>query len=290
MTPHLPRSHTLGSRLRWPSAAESGVRRLFWLVAAVASCAVTLAGEPAAGVKPLTRAHAHNDYAHARPLADALDHGFTSIEVDVYLVDGKLLVAHNRPDVRPEKTLEALYLDPLLARVKANGGRVYPGGPEVTLLIEFKADGEAAYDVLAPTLARYREMLSSLRDGKWQPRAVAIVVTGERPRKKIEADKNRCAGIDGRIADLDSDAPPHFMPLISENWTAHFQWRGKGTMPDKEREFLRSFVARAHAKGRRVRFWATPETIETWRELDAAGVDLINTDDLAGLARHLGGK
>lgn len=31
----------------------------------------------AAGVQPLERAHAHNDYEHPRPLADALDHGFT---------------------------------------------------------------------------------------------------------------------------------------------------------------------------------------------------------------------
>jgi len=42
---------------------------------------------------PLTRAHAHNDYEHTRPLFDALEHGFCSIEPDIWLVDGKLLVA-----------------------------------------------------------------------------------------------------------------------------------------------------------------------------------------------------
>jgi hypothetical protein len=47
----------------------------------------------AAAPVPLTRAHAHNDYLHARPLFDALDHGFCSVEADVWLVDGKLLVA-----------------------------------------------------------------------------------------------------------------------------------------------------------------------------------------------------
>lgn len=41
-------------------------------------------------VTPLPRAHAHNDYEHARPLLDALDHGFTSVEADVWLVDGEL--------------------------------------------------------------------------------------------------------------------------------------------------------------------------------------------------------
>src|SRR5438552_17864850 len=75
---------------------------------------------------PLTRAHAHNDYEHTRPLRDALDHGFCSIEADVWLVDGKLLVAHDRGKVKPDRTLQALYLDPMRERVRRNGGRLYP--------------------------------------------------------------------------------------------------------------------------------------------------------------------
>ena len=46
-------------------------------------------------VTPLARAHAHNDYEHTRPLQDALDHGFTSVEADVWLVDGELRVVHD---------------------------------------------------------------------------------------------------------------------------------------------------------------------------------------------------
>src|SRR5438874_5130274 len=87
-------------------------------------------------VTPVTRAHAHNDYAHPRPLIDALDQGFCSVEADVYLVDGKLLVAHDKKDVKPDRTLEKLYLDPLRERVKANGGRVYAKGPTVHLLVD----------------------------------------------------------------------------------------------------------------------------------------------------------
>lgn len=49
------------------------------------------------GQIPLEKAHAHNDYEHERPLFDALSHGFTSVEVDVHLVDGKLYVSHNHP-------------------------------------------------------------------------------------------------------------------------------------------------------------------------------------------------
>src|SRR3984957_8511284 len=73
-------------------------------------------------VIPLTRVHAHNDYEHKRPLFDALDHGFCSVEADIHLVDGQLLVAHDLRDVNPNLTLQSLYLDPLRERIKQNGG------------------------------------------------------------------------------------------------------------------------------------------------------------------------
>src|SRR5438034_4524920 len=101
--------------------------------------AVTLTGllswtgdGPATKVVPLSHGHAHNDYEHKRPLFDALDNGFCSVEADIYLVNGQLLVAHERFQAKPEKTLQSLYLDPLRERVKKNGGRVYPNGPECT--------------------------------------------------------------------------------------------------------------------------------------------------------------
>src|SRR5262245_51794473 len=85
--------------------------------------AITLsAGE---GSKRPVLAHAHNDYEHARPLLDALEQNFDSVEADVHLVDGQLLVAHDRKDARADRTLEKLYLDPLGERVKQNGGWVY---------------------------------------------------------------------------------------------------------------------------------------------------------------------
>src|SRR5688572_31979100 len=62
---------------------------------------------------PLPRAHAHNDYEHTRPLIDALEFGFCSVEADIWLVNGQLLVAHDLKDAKAGRTLQALYLDPL---------------------------------------------------------------------------------------------------------------------------------------------------------------------------------
>jgi hypothetical protein len=50
----------------------------------------------------LARAHAHNDYERDEPLSDALAQGFSSVEADVWLVDGKLLVAHDLEQATPE--------------------------------------------------------------------------------------------------------------------------------------------------------------------------------------------
>lgn len=238
-------------------------------------------------VKPLPNAHAHNDYLHARPLLDALDHGFCSVEADIFRVGDELLVAHERATLNPERTLRRLYLDPLRQRVRANGGRVYPNGPSLLLLIDIKEAGEEVYALLRPMLREYREMLTEVREGKMREGAVTVVISGDCPRAAILADPVRYAAIDGRLTDLDSPLPAHAMPLISDSWFGKFRWLGIGSMPEEERARLRAFAERAHAAGRRVRFWATPHSEALWTELLAAGVDLLNADDLGRLKRFL---
>jgi hypothetical protein len=57
---------------------------------------------------------------HQTPLYDAFRHGVPSIEADIWLVDGQLLVGHARSDLHPSKTLASLYLDPLLVLINAH--------------------------------------------------------------------------------------------------------------------------------------------------------------------------
>lgn len=238
-------------------------------------------------VEPLRHAHAHNDYRHPRPLTDAIAHGFCSVEADIFLVDGALLIGHDRSELHDKRTLQALYLDPLQEIADRHGGRVYPDGPAFTLLIDIKTDGESTYAVLRDVLRLYPDLISSVSESEFQQRAVDVVISGNRPIEIISAEKTRYAGIDGRLSDLESAAPPHLMPLISDRWTSHFQWRGRGEFPADQRDKLREIVRLAHSRGRRVRFWATPEEPTLWQELLAAGVDHINTDKLAALNRFL---
>ena len=240
-----------------------------------------------ARVVPLRHAHAHNDYEHERPLLDALDHGFCSVEADVFLIGEEPLIGHTRLSLRPERTLEKLYLAPLRQRVRANGGRVCRDGPTVYLLVDVKTEARPTYAALDKLLARYADMLSVTRDGKHEARAVTVVISGNRDRETLMGQKLRYAGLDGRPEDLDSTAPADQIPWISARWGSLFRWRGKGPMPDEERKKLKEYVAKAHEHGRLVRFWDTPEDAAFWAELRAADVDLINTDRLAELQRFL---
>jgi hypothetical protein len=252
----------------------------------VAILAPGIAGEPPLPA-PLKFAHAHNDYEHIRPLFDALDHGFTSVEADIFLVDGKLLIGHNRTDLKPERTLETLYLEPLRARAKAHAGRIFPESPHFWLLIDTKTEAKSTYAALHELLSRYADLLSEVADGKPTERPVTVVVSGNCDRAAITGQAKRFAGIDGRPPDLESDAPAHLIPWVSDRWGNHFKWSGEGPMPAGEQAKLRDFVARAHRHGRLVRFWATPEKTAVWQELRSASVDLINTDQLAELQKFL---
>ncbi|MEW2251473.1 phosphatidylinositol-specific phospholipase C/glycerophosphodiester phosphodiesterase family protein [Streptomyces sp. NPDC006975] len=252
------------------------------------------AGGERRGPCPLWNAHVHNDYAHPRPLFDALDHRFGSVEADIYLVGDQLLVAHDPVDLDPSRTLESLYLEPLAARVRAHHGSVYEGYRRpLQLLIDIKTEGSSTYRALDRHLARYRHLFTTCAHGRVHPGPVTAVVSGDRAaRVPMEAQTVRRAFYDGRLTDLGTAAPASFVPLLSDNWTLHFTWQGTGVFPDAERRKLRGIVAQAHAHGQQVRFWATPDTPgpardALWTELLAAGVDYLNTDDLAGAEAFL---
>lgn len=265
--------------------------------AIIALCPVCVANDARAQAceqasSALARAHAHNDYNHARPLLDALEHGFTSVEVDVWLVDGELLVAHDLEATRPERTLESLYLQPLAQRVRERGGVAHPCFKHsLQLLIDIKSDAEPTYQALHKLLLRYSDILTTFSWNTVREKAVTAVISGNRPLELMARQFVRFAAYDGRASDTGTFADAAFIPLISDNWTKLFSWDGTGALSEAERAKLDDFVAAAHRTGKRVRFWATPDDPQrrefVWATLIEAGVDYINTDDLAGLQTFL---
>jgi hypothetical protein len=228
---------------------------------------------------------AHRDQQHRRPLLDSLDHGVLDVEVDVWLEAGELLVGHDRDELDQARTLEALYLGPL--RALADAGRLPAYG--VTLAVDLKTPAGPAYAALEELLGRFGSMLTSYAGSRRCRGIVSVLVTGQVPPALLAARSQRLCALDGRLHHLGGEWPAHLVPTVSADWTATFGWRGVGPMPAGERALLHAVAAQALAEGRALRFWATPDEPgpardAVWRALGAAGVGLVNSDDLCGLA------
>jgi Glycerophosphoryl diester phosphodiesterase family len=256
--------------------------RLFAAAFVLPNCA-------AAQPTPLEHAHAHNDYVHTRPLLGALELGFNSIEADVFLVDGQLLVAHHRDSVDARRTLESLYLAPLRAYVQQHGGRAYAGAQPLTLLIDVKSDSEATYASLDSLLRRYADLFTIFAGDVVIQGPVVAVISGERAIGTMRRARVRFAAVDGRLADLRQSPPASraLMPLISDSWDHVTKWKGEGPAPATVRRDLERIVGVAHRQGRRIRFWGTPDNETVWQLLRDARVDLIGADDLDALRTFL---
>lgn len=239
----------------------------------------------------LIHTHAHNDYEHPHPLFDALSHGFPSVEADIHLVNGQLLVAHDPDQVNPSRTLQSLYLDPLRKRAQQFHGRIYPkGDPFFYLLIDTKTDTNATYTVLRRVLEDYADILTEFDSNGVKQKAVTVVLTGNRPRQMLAEQSVRLAGLDGVITDLKTPDPKGLILWISDNWKDYFLWRADGPFQGKEKARLREIVSKTHARNLKLRFWNAPDTPVFWKEMRDNGVNLVNTDDLAGVETFLRGQ
>lgn len=233
-------------------------------------------------------AHSHNDYEHPRPLFDALDCNFKSIEADVFSIGDSLFVAHNQEDIKPGRTLRKLYLEPLKKRIEKNKGSVYGNKEEVILFIDIKDDGLQTYQLLDKILQDYKDEITVFEKGKKIEKNIMVVVSGNRPFEFMKSQTIRYAGFDGRLDNLDSDIPATLMPVVSDNWAKYFTWDGNGEIPQTEKQKLQELADKAKSKGYLLRFWNTPGTtpeqrIAVWTELQNAGVGLIGADNLKEL-------
>jgi hypothetical protein len=259
--------------------------RLFvlWLVL-LAGCTPTLSDVDAGPQVNPSFKHAHNDYEHARPLFDALDQGFESVEADVYLDGVDIGVSH---DGAPFKgSLKALYLEPLAARVATNGGSVHGDGKPFFLWIDLKQGGQALQDALAAQLGEAAYLTRFDDAGEVQAGAVTVIFTGDDAGKKalVERAAPRPYTRDSNsYAPTDAPADGKWSAYAVSYWS-FMQWDGAGAIPRAQARQLENLVNGAHAVGRRIRIYASPETADYWRAAKAAHVDFIGADDLSGLA------
>ena len=227
-------------------------------------------------------AHAHNDFEHAHPLIDALQNGFISVEADIHLWNGKLLVSHDRPD-KNSSSLEKLYLAPLDSLLKVNSGRVYKGSQTTFyLMIDIKTEAKTTYQAIKRAAVNYPTLLCASENCP-----VQIFLSGNRPVSMIEKEEYTGLAVDGHPNDVGKGFHSELMPVISDHFNNWSGWNGKTKPTSKDLQRIKKLSQQVHAEGKKLRLWAIPDNELAWKALLNAGVDFINTDRLEGLNNFL---
>lgn len=234
----------------------------------------------------LPNAYAHNDYWHKRPLLDALENGFTYVEADVYLRGDRLIVTHILPCFKKRKTLEELYLKPLLAYVQKQKANNTSHNP-VTLMIDIKSNADKTFEALSTLLEKYKPMLSVFENGHVRLGDVTVIITGHKPHNLVNTTDNRLVFMDDDLRQTGADTTGKTYRTASCKYSRILKWKGKGEISPKQKQLLADYVTRAHQCGMKVRLWASPENTTVWNELLKCNVDLINTNKLNRLKNFL---
>ncbi|MDP2270174.1 MAG: hypothetical protein Q8N23_10215 [Archangium sp.] len=228
--------------------------------------------------------HAHNDYEHTRPLLDALDAKFESVEADLWLDGTDLGVSHGGAPYKG--SLKSLYLEPLAARLAANNGSVHGDGKPFFLWLDLKNGSAALQSTLAAQLADYAFLTRFDDAGQSRAGAVTVVLTGDDAGKRalVDLPAPRPYIRDSNSFSVNDPPADGKWGFYAVNYYAFMQWDGAGAIPATQRRQLENLINGAHATGRPIRLFANPDTTSYWSEAKAAHADFVNTDKLAELA------
>lgn len=226
--------------------------------------------------------HSHNDYKQDIPFSRAYHAGMKSIEADVFLQGDSLYVAHEPSEIHAGRTLEVLYLDPLLALFTESvekGGR----SNDLQLVIDIKENHTQVLGRLVKILKSYQPILAKTDTSE----GVHIVISGDMPKPEEFSRYPSFISFDGR-PDIDyTQAELARIAMISAGLSDYVDWNGKGRIQVDKREVLSKMVQHAAGKGKPFRFWGTPDSKNAWIELEKLGVTWINTDQPVSLGEWL---
>jgi len=211
--------------------------------------------------------HSHNDYAQQIPFQNAYENKVASIEIDVYLNNGRLHVTHDKGKIMPGHDIETMYLKPLqlvLSEKKTNHQKLQ-------VLVDFKSRAEATLEQLMKTLESYPNLVKNDK--------ISFVISGNRPPVETYEDYPKYILFDYQSLDA-IDRPEIWkkVALISLPYSRFSKWSGESKIGSKDFKALKTAVDKAHTYGKPFRFWGTPDTALAWKTFAKMGVDFINTD------------
>jgi len=216
-------------------------------------------------------AHSHNDYEQKNPFHEAYNEQFGSIESDVHLVEGKLLVGHDSMDLDASKTLERLYLSPL--------SQYNDKKRRLQLLIDIKTDAVPTLERLVAVLKKYPFITKNP--------LIKIVISGNRPDENNYANYPSFIWFDGRLDKTYTEQQLKKIALLSDSYGKFVSWKNPWPITNADREKITAAVKKAHDLRKPIRLWASPDFPEAWEEMIKLQIDFINTDKINELSDYL---
>jgi alkaline phosphatase len=224
------------------------------------SCLVSLIGQPAI--------HSHNDYFQRFPLITAISSGATSIEIDVIYKDAQLLVAHDERGLPNAKTIKDLYLDPIASLYKLHPEKF----TNIQFMVDIKNEPLKSLQTLVNLINETPELKVMLDAKKIKP----FVISGSRPASYKEWPEYIL--FDHQSLDLNENTPLDKIAFFSFSFKNFSQWNGKGRLTTEDEGKIKEVIQKVQMKGKKIRFWATPDTKSAWYTLYHLEADYINTD------------
>ena len=225
--------------------------------------------------------HSHNDYLQPVPFWDAFSAGCASIEVDVILQEGELMVAHEKESIQASRTFESLYLKPIQQGVDLGLIKEF----NFHLLVDIKTEAYSTLDLLVKQTQPYAAILYSPEN----PRGLKLIISGGRPKATDYAKYPSWVFFDYQSKELTAELPWEKIGMVSLSFPRFSLWNGKGRMVESQRQQLQAFIDLVHSLDRPVRFWASPDGKTAWRAFHEMGIDYINTDRPAEANKYLRG-
>ncbi|HWB27209.1 MAG TPA: phosphatidylinositol-specific phospholipase C/glycerophosphodiester phosphodiesterase family protein [Chitinophagaceae bacterium] len=228
-------------------------------------------------------AHSHNDYEQPVPFYTAYNAMFGSIEADIFLVKGQLLVAHSFEELKKNRSLEDYYIKPLLTFVQKNNG--YPFADtsrRLQMMIDVKTGAVNTLDSLEALLKRYPQVINNSH--------IHWAISGNRPKDSTWQQCPAFIWFDGVLSkDYNTEALQKII-MMSDDFKSYSQWNGEGEIPAADLEKIKRAITKSHTVNKKVRFWDAPDTPAAWKQFMQLGVDYINTDKIEELANFLNSK
>ena len=211
-------------------------------------------------------AHSHNDYEQNKPFTLAYNELFGSIEADIFLVNGTILVGHNVKDLTPSRSLENLYLAPIAD---------YTPTRKLQLLIDIKSEAASTLQALVDLLKKYPAIINN--------KNIRIVISGNAP-KPAEFDQYPAfIWFDGRINTEYTKEQLQRIALLSGDF-GNFVVKRRWPLQQEDLAKLETAIKSAHDLEKPIRFWASPDFKDAWEQFIQLKVDFINTDKINELS------